>query len=159
MKLYIREKVFSWGDKFTVKDSFGNDRYTVEGEVFTWGKKLHVYDRCGNEAAYIEQKLFTWMPRYSVFVGGREIAQIRKEFTLFFPKFCIDGLGWEISGSFWAHSYEITQNGHPIVKIEKEWMTWGDCYELDIEDPEDELLALATVITIDCVREQNQNNN
>ena len=33
MKLYIKEKVFSWGDKFTVKDELGNDKYVVEGEV------------------------------------------------------------------------------------------------------------------------------
>ena len=43
MKLYIKEKVFSWGDKFTVKDASGRDKYVVEGEVFTWGKKLHIY--------------------------------------------------------------------------------------------------------------------
>lgn len=44
MKLYIKQKVFSWGDKFTVKDVNGEDRYFVEGEIFSWGKKLHVYD-------------------------------------------------------------------------------------------------------------------
>lgn len=38
VKLYIKEKVFSWGDKFTVKDELGNDKYIVEGEVFSWGK-------------------------------------------------------------------------------------------------------------------------
>ena len=37
MKLYIREKVFSWGDKFTVKDQYGNDKYIVQGEVFSFG--------------------------------------------------------------------------------------------------------------------------
>lgn len=159
MRLYIREKVFSWGDKFSVKDESGRDRYTVEGEVFTWGKKLHVYDMCGNEVAYIAEKLFTWMPRYRVWIGGREIAEIRREFTFFYPKFRIDGLAWEIDGSFWEHNYEITQNGVPIVSIRKEWMTWGDSYELDIRDPANELLALAVVVTIDCVAEQNSDHN
>ena len=53
MKLYIKEKVFSWGDKFTVKDENGNDKYLVQGEVFSWGKKLHVYDSVGREVAFI----------------------------------------------------------------------------------------------------------
>lgn len=35
MKLYIKQKVFSWGDKFTVKDVNGEDRYFVEGEIFS----------------------------------------------------------------------------------------------------------------------------
>ena len=38
-------------------------------------------------------------------------------------------------------------------------MTWGDCYELDIVDPADELIALAVVLTIDCVIASSNNNN
>jgi uncharacterized protein YxjI len=154
MKLYIKEKVFSWGDKFTVKDEQGNDRYVVEGEVFSWGKKLHVYDMAGREVAFIKQELWRFMPTYTVSQGERQIAEIRKEFTFFLPKYTIDGLGWEIDGSFWEHEYQITQAGRQIVSINKEWMTWGDSYELEIANPADEIAALAVVLTIDCVREQ-----
>ena len=79
MKLYIKEKVFSWGDKFYVKDALGNDRYVVEGEVFTLGKKLHVYDRLNREVAFIRQKLWTFLPRYMVSVEGTDVAEIVKE--------------------------------------------------------------------------------
>jgi len=151
MKLYIKQKVFSWGDKFTVKDENGQDRYVVEGEVFTFGKKLHVYDMTGHEVAFIKQEVWSFMPRYYVFCGDRQIAEIKKEFTFLFPKYSIEGLGWEVDGSFMAHDYEITQNGYPIVNIRKEWMTWGDSYELNIANPQDEIVALAVVLTIDCV--------
>jgi uncharacterized protein YxjI len=63
----------------------------------------------------------------------------------------IDGLDWLIDGSFMAHDYEITKAGSPIVSIRKEWMTWGDTYELTITEPQQEILALAVVLTIDCV--------
>ena len=158
MKLYIKEKVFSWGDQFTVKDDAGRDKYVVQGEVFTWGKKLHVYDMLGQEVAFIKQEIWSFLPRYYVFCGGRQVAQIRKEFTFLFPKYSIDGLGWEIDGSFMAHDYEITKAGRRIVTISKEWMTWGDSYELDILNPEDELVALAVVLTIDCVNESESNS-
>ena len=72
MKLYIKQKVFSWSDRFTVKDSYGADRYYVEGELFSWGKKLHVYDMAGNEVAFIQQKVFSFLPRYFVYVNGVE---------------------------------------------------------------------------------------
>ena len=153
MKLYIKEKVFSWGDKFTVKDAYGEDKYIVEGEVFTFGKKLHVYDKHGREVAFIKQEVWSFLPRYYVFCGDRQIAEIKKEFTFLFPRYTIDGLGWEIDGSFMAHDYQITKQGRKIVTISKEWMTWGDSYELDIADPADELVALAVVIAIDCVTE------
>lgn len=151
MKLYIKQKVFSWGDKFTVKDAAGQDRYYVEGEVFTFGRKLRVYDMAGNERAFIKQEVWSWMPRYYVFCGGQQVAEIKKEFTFLFPKYTVEGLGWEIEGSFMAHDYQIRKNGNPIVSISKEWMTWGDSYQLDIADPRDEMLALAVVLTIDCV--------
>ena len=131
----------------------------MEGELFSWGKKLHLLNIHGEEVAFIQQKLWTWMPRYTVSIRGREIAEIRKEFTLFFQRYVIDGLGWEIEGSVWAHDYEIRKNGRPIVRITKEWFTWGDSYVLDILDPADEIIALAVVLTIDCVVEASQNNN
>ena len=159
MKLYIKEKVFSWGDKFTVKDERGYDKYVVEGEVFTWGKKLHIYDMTGREVAFIKQEVWSFLPRYYVFCDGQQVAEIKKEFTFLFPKYSIAGLGWEIDGSFLAHEYEITQRGRSIVTISKEWMTWGDSYELNIANPADEILALAVVITIDCVMESGSGVN
>ena len=151
MKLYIKQKVFSWGDRFFVKDQMGRDKYMVRGEVFSWGKKLHVCHMDGSEAAFIKQKLLTWLPRYEVYQGERLAAEVKKEFTLFFPRYTIAGLGWEIEGSFGAHDYRITRGGQTIVTIRKEWMSWGDSYELDIADPASEILALAVVLIIDCV--------
>ena len=158
MKLYIKERVFSWNDQFTVKDENGWDKYFVEGEFFSFGKKLHLLDIHGREVALIRQQLLTLMPRYTVSVGGRDLAEIRKEFTFFYQRYVIDGLSWEVEGSIWAHEYEIRKNGRLIVRISKEWFTWGDSYCLDIADPADELLALAVVLTIDCVAESNNNN-
>ena len=151
MKLYMKQKVFSWGDKFTIKDEYGADKYYVEGQVFSLGKKLHVYDLVGNEVAYIEQQIFTFLPRFYVYVNGTQVAEIVKEFSFFTPRYSVEGLGWEIEGSFMAHDYVITKNGNEIVSISKEWMTWGDSYQIDIREKEDEIIALAVVLAIDCV--------
>ena len=86
-----------------------------------------------------------------MFIDGNQIAEIVKEFTFLHPKYSIEGLGWEIEGSFMAHDYEITQQGNPIVTIHKEWMTWGDCYALDVANEQDEIVALSVVLAIDCV--------
>ena len=155
MKLYIKQKVFSFKDKFTVKDEYGQDKYFVEGEFFSLGKKLHIYDMAGNEVAFIQQKVLSFLPRYFVFVGERQIAEIVKKFTLFTPKYEVVGLGWQVTGNFVAHDYEVSDNGRPVVIIHKEWMSWGDCYVLDIAPGADEIVALATVLAIDCATESN----
>ena len=158
MKLYMKEKVFSWNERFTIKDENGWDKYFVEGEFLSLGKKLHLLNINGEEVAFIQQRLLTLMPRFSVSVAGREIAEIRKEFTFFFQRYIIYGLGWEVDGSVWEHRYEIRKNGRLIVRIDKEWFTWGDSYVLEIADPADEILALAVVLTIDCVAEAGNRN-
>lgn len=154
LKLYMKQKVFSWKDKFTVWDENGNERFYVEGELFSWGKKLHVYDSNRNEVAFISQKVFSFLPRFFVTVNGVEVAEIVKEFTFFKHKYSISGLDWEVDGNFLAHEYTVSCAGDPIVTIQKEWMTWGDSYMLDITNAADEIPALAVVLTIDCVMAQ-----
>lgn len=155
MKLYIKQKLLSWNDKFFIKDENGEDRYYVEGEMWSFGKKLHVYDMSGQEVAYIAQKITAWLGEYHVYQAGCEIAVVRQKFAWFRPKYEIDGPGWEVGGSFWQHEYEISKDGMPIVSISKELMAWGDSYELDISDPRDEITALAVVLVIDCVNASN----
>jgi uncharacterized protein YxjI len=154
MKLYIKQKVFSFNDKFTVKDETGADRYFVEGEIFTLGKKLHVYDANQTERIFLQQKVWSFLPRFFVFVDGLQVAEIVREFTFLKPKYSILGLNWEVIGNFWAHDYEILNQGHVVVTIKKEWLTWGDTYVLDILDQRDELNALAIVLAIDAVMSQ-----
>ncbi len=151
MKLYIKQKVFSWNDKFKVFDQQGREKYFIEGELFSLGKKLHIYDSQKKEVAFIAQKVFSFLPRYFVYINGTETAEIVKQFSFFRPKYTIEGLGWEISGDFFAHDYAINKNGRNIVSISKQWMTWGDCYELEIENENDEIISLAVVLAIDCV--------
>ena len=155
MKLYIRQKVFSWKDKFTVKDFDGRDVYQVEGEFFSFGKKLHIYDMSGNEVAFILQMVLSFLPRYYVYVGDNQVAEILKKFTFLRPKYEVHGLNWQVEGDFFAHNYVITDGNSMVVEINKEWMTWGDCYELNIAPNANEIIALATVLAIDCATETN----
>ena len=158
MKLLIEEQVFTWRDRFNVMDEAGVERYYVEGELFSWGRKLHVTDLKGREVAYVEQQLFTFLPRYAVYAGGVLIGEVVKEFSFFRPRYTVEGADWDVEGDFWDHDYTVFRGGVPVVSIQKEWFTWGDCYTLDIRDPRDEIQALARVLAIDCAIEQ-QNNS
>lgn len=157
MKLLIEQEILTWRDKFTVMDERGTDRYYVKGELFSWGKKLHVTDLSGREVAYVEQQLFTFLPRYAVYAGGVLIGEVVKEFSFFRPHYTVEGADWDVEGDFWDHDYTVFRGGIPVVSIQKEWFTWGDCYTLDIRNPADEIQALALVLAIDCAIAQ-QNN-
>ncbi len=153
MKLYIKQKVFSWNSQFTVKDESGHDRYTVEGKVFSLGHKLHVCDMDGHEVAYIAQELNAWMPRYRVEIPGREPVWIRKKFTWIHPKYEMGGIDWFVDGFGWTHEYSILQGKQKVADIRKEILSWGDAYAVTVLDPGQEILALSVALVIDCVLE------
>lgn len=158
MKLYIKQKVFSWGDKFRIYDENQNDRYYVEGEVFTFGKKLHLYNHYGDEEAFIHQKVLSFLPKFYISRNNNDVAQVIKAFTIFHHEYIVDGLGWTVNGNFLAHDYEITSDGRTIASISKQWFSWGDTYEIDISDDADEVMAICVVLIIDAVNAQSNNN-
>ncbi|MFV0528677.1 MAG: LURP-one-related/scramblase family protein [Lachnospiraceae bacterium] len=156
IKLYIKQHVFSWSTRFTVKDESGRDAYFVEGELFSWGKKLHVYNANQVEVIYIQQKLMSWLPKYHIFIQGTQVAELVKELTFFKPQYSVHGLGWNVEGEFWGHEYTVSRGNVPVVTIAKEWFTWGDSYALSIANDRDVLPALAVVLAIDCAVEEGQ---
>lgn len=156
MKLYLKQKFFSWKDRAWVKDEAGQDRYFIEGKVLSFGKKLHVMDAEGKEVAFVRQKVFTFLPTFFVEIDGKEVAQIKKKFTFLKPKYVVEGLGWEVQGNLLGHDYTIMEGERTVVSIHKKWMSWGDAFELDIEYGTDEVLALAVVLAIDAVLDAQQ---
>lgn len=151
MKLYMKQKVISWGDKFTVTDESGEVLYTVEGEVPSFGHKLHIYDHQHDEVAFIHQKLLSLLGRYFVTVNGQEAAEVVKEISIMHPKYSVKGPDWEAAGDVMGHNYEIKKGGETVAAVHWKWMSWGDSYEIDVSNDADEVLVLAVVLTIDAV--------
>lgn len=151
MKLYIKQKVFSWKDRFFIKDENGSDRYSAGGEIFSWGRKLHVYDASGIETAFIRQKVWSWLQRYYIELGGQTYTLV-KEFSFFRPRFRLEGVPWRMEGDFWSHEYTLGDGQGTVMRISKQWFTWGDSYELDIPSPENELLCLCIALAMDCMQ-------
>ncbi|GHV04848.1 hypothetical protein FACS1894217_00770 [Clostridia bacterium] len=150
MKLYIKQKVFSWRDKFAVWDEQQHDRWFAQGKVFSWGRKLQIFDEQGREAAFIRQKIMTLMPKYFIEIEGVTYT-LAKELTLLKPRFRLENADWTISGNFLGHEYEVLNGSEQVMSLSRQWLSWGDSYELDIPRPENELLCLCVALAIDCV--------
>jgi uncharacterized protein YxjI len=158
MRFLIREKIFSFGDSFTIKDEMGSDRYLVRGKVFSFGDKLRIYDMPGNEIVYIEQKLFKLLPEYDVYLYGRYAAKIKREFTLFTKKFNIESSmgSYTVDGDFLGLDFVIKRDGYISAVVSKKFFSFSDTYGVDIRDDENEALMLALTIVIDQVVHDNE---
>jgi len=155
MKYYIKQKGFSIGDRFDIKNEYGYDCFYVQGEVFSFGKKLHMYYSNGVEAAFIKRRVFTFLPKYEVYVNGRLAMEIIKEFTMFRQCYSIRALGWQVTGDFFAHEYVINRAEQSVAHISKQWFTWGDSYQINILSGVFDIYVLAVVLTIDITMSQN----
>ena len=153
MRYLIRQKIFSLGDTFTIKDESGNDLFMVRQQLLSFGKKLRIFDLAGNELCYIEQQLFRFMPEYDIYVGGSLAVNVKKRFALFRNDFDInsDSGNYTIEGDFWAHEFAIYNNGALIANISKQFFSFTDTYGVDIDDRYDQITTLALAIVIDMV--------
>lgn len=151
MKLYVKQKIFSLNNKFTIKDEYENDLFFVEGELFTLGHKLHVYDERNDEVALIKQKLLTLLPKYEVYFNDELITTIEKELTFLKQQYTLQDLDWQVVGDVFAHEYTIMNSDITIASISKAWLTLADSYEIDIIDKNNTNLVIAIVLAIDCV--------
>lgn len=158
MRLLIKQRVFSFGEKFDIYDEQGNVKYFVKSELFSFGHQLHVYDMQDNEIGSVHQVLFSFPKQFEIVMNGCTKGYITKQFTFFYQKYDVDFNGWSVEGDFLDWNYDVYSQGRPIIKINKEWLAWGDTYTIDFENPEDELMGLMLVIAIDAANCDHNNN-
>ena len=157
MRLYARQKYFSFRTVFSILDSNGRVCYTVKGEIFSLTKKLHVYDNTGREVAILRGRIIKLLPTYDIFIGGRKAASIAKRLTLFRPSYVIRDSNWRVEGDFLQHRYSMYDGRrNKVASISKKWLTFGDCFELNVPDPDNEVLAVCMMLAIDCVMDDQE---
>lgn len=151
-QLYMKQKVFSLREKFTVKDEKERDVYFIEGSFMKIPKTFSIKDTGENEVALITRKPFSLLPTFFVDVKGERTITIKKEFTFLRSRYSMDVVGLEVQGNWWDMDFQVLQKGTIVGKVRKKWFSWGDSYEIQIFDEALETLMIALVVAIDCVK-------
>jgi uncharacterized protein YxjI len=155
MRYLMRERILSWGDDFTIKNSDGKDVFFVDGKVFSFGNKLSFQDMDGKELLHIRQKLLSIGPQYEIDRGGETIAVVKKRlFTLARARFNVDVPGpddLEAKGDFLDHEYVFERSGREVARVSKRWFSLADTYAVEVDADQDDALILACAVIIDLV--------
>jgi uncharacterized protein YxjI len=156
MRYLIKQKFFSLGGAFYIKNEREQDVFSVEGAPFSFGHQLTFRDMAGNELAFIRQKLLSWGPTYEIYRDGQLFAVVRKELFSFFKHvFTVDVPGPDdliAEGDFWALEFAFSRGERTVATVSRQWFSWTDTYGVDVVDDEDDVLILAGAIVIDMVR-------
>ena len=155
-ELYIKQKIFSVGEKFSVVDAQERPQYFVSGSFMRVPKRFSIQDSNNREIGTITKKIFSWLPKFFVNVGNEEIV-ISKAFTLFKPKYNISTHDLTVNGNWWDMNFTVSKYGKPIAEISQKWFSWGDSYAVTILDEEFEQIVVSLVVAIDRVKATSSN--
>ena len=149
MKLYFKQRFFSWFDSYDIYDEQENVIFVVKGQL-SWGHCLKIFDAYGQEVGMIKERILTFLPKFEVYRGGQYLGCIKKEMSILRPKYNIEYNGWHIEGSFLEWNYQIIdRRGGMVAAVSKELFHLTDQYVIDVVNPQDGLTALMFVLAID----------
>jgi uncharacterized protein YxjI len=156
MRYLMKQKFFSLGGAFYIKNDQSQDIFRAEGKVLSFGHQLTFYDMSGNELAFIKQKVFSWGPTYEIYREGQLFAIVKKELFSFFKHvFTIDVPGPDdlvAEGDFWDLEFTFSRGDRRVAVVSRRWFSWTDTYGVEIVEDEDDVLILVSAIVIDMVR-------
>ena len=149
MRIYFKQRFFSWLDSYDIYDEQDRVVFTVEGKL-SWGHCLHILDDAGRHIATVKEQVLTLLPRFDFYIGDERVGTLKREFTFLSPAYDLDCCGWRVTGNWLEWDYQILRrDGSTAAVIRKELFHWTDTYTIETEYDEDALCALMVVLAID----------
>jgi uncharacterized protein YxjI len=131
-------------------DELENRRYTVPA----LGNEMSVRNSRKKTVATINKKFLSIRARFFVEIEGRPVFTVVRNFTMFgtwqfWPRYRIEGFPWRVKGSPLGQKYVmVDKKKQQRMRLEQKAVAWGELYELDIANPDDELPCLCIALAI-----------
>ena len=154
MNLYLKQKLFSLHDKFSVFDANQTPVYSVEGKLVSLHSQHSIYNNAGEVVANIHKKIISLMPKFFIERPIGQTHEMKGKLALAHEVFVIEDLGWEVKGKFLQHDYTISKDDAVLASVHQKWLSWGDVYEITVNEGVDEVMVLAVVLCCDILHQE-----
>jgi uncharacterized protein YxjI len=151
--LFLKQKLFSLGDKFFVFDKYEENIYYFKGRILDIQNTIRMFNMKDEQLFYSKKKILSIMANYKIYSNDENvIMNIDRKFG-WKPKFEIEYNNTQISiqGKWHAHDFQIFSGNKEIAKIEKKVFKIHDTYQIDILEEKMEPLIVFLVVIIDQV--------
>ncbi|MEX2804278.1 LURP-one-related/scramblase family protein [Streptococcus sp. H31] len=150
---HIKQKFWTLGGQFVIKDDSGNSRYIVTGSFMEVPKSYTIREEpSGRFVSQISKRLLTFLPRFDIELADGSQFQIVKELTWLRPRYRVDNLELSVEGDFWNKNFRLYQGESLLAQIAQEWLTVPSAYHIEIFDDSVRDLVMSLVIAIDCIK-------
>ncbi len=163
MRYVMRQKLWAWGNDFTIQDEAGTNRFYVDGKVISLRGEMVFHDADRRPVATVRKRLLSLGNVYDVYHGDQLFAVVKEGWLpLVRYRFTVDvdddGAGpgdMTITGSFTDHEYTFERDGRTVATVSKRWFSWADTFGVDVADGADDVLVLACTAVVDlCTRQK-----
>lgn len=152
-ELYIKQKVMTLGERFSVIDEEENELYRISGSFMKLPKTFSIFNISDEEIALITKKSFTFFNHiFEVSSNGQHLLTIEKKFSFLKAKYSIDSVNIDVEGDVLDLNFRILYKGKLAGEVKKAFLSWGDSYKVLIKDESLEGIVIAIVVAIDCVQ-------
>ena len=157
MKVYIKNKIFSFGGGSSVVNENKEPVYNVKGRVFSVTKVKYVCDLEGKWLFKIRNKWFNFFVHkaYIYDENKKEIATVKDKWFNIKGEYFVLGYKDEIKiqGKFFGLTSQILKNGEVVGTIRRQVTIIADSFELEASE-EDMPFLVALVIAIDNITDK-----
>ena len=157
MRYVLKQKLIALGDDYVVKNEQGEQVYYIDAAKFSIGDKLAILDSDKNEIASIKSKFLTWSPKYLIYKNNENYATIKKKWSFWGLKIKIDIPGPNdliAKGKIAKREYKLLRHGKQVAKVSKGWFNMSGSFGVEINEGEDDVLIVASVVAIELLVEK-----
>ena len=149
VKLTLCQKVIALVESYEVK-SGDTVKYTAKKKVIAAGADFNVFDAAGNKIALIDQKVLNMVKTFDITINGQHCGTVKKKFPAITKDMNYDARGWKLDGDALGMSFKFTDAQKKVyATVKKKVLAIGDTYEIEVMNPEDEILVVVLTIILD----------
>ncbi len=160
---YMKQKVFSFRDRYKIYDENQNVVFHCEGKLFSISQRMKFIETSEEKELYaFRRQLFSFMPTYFMYdMNEKQIAKIKRKFTFLKPKLEIesDFGNYTVEGNYFQLNFTVLEGESEVATVQKKWISWGDSYEISIMDDENYSFLVALIIMIDRIFHEQKSRN
>ena len=141
--------------KFEIRDHLGYLRYraaTVTESMVRYNARLYYPNDTEAMAIHQQKKMTMVAMNFDIVTpNGALVTEAIQEVKMTSFTYHLPQLGIRLDGDFFALNFMFYRNGQAIGRLSKKLMAWGDCYELEFNDPSLEQVLLSSIMVIQMV--------
>lgn len=161
-RLFAKQKVLKLEDHYPITNEAGDVVYLIDQDWKFLGYEVQASDPEGNPLFVVRQEIMNFMPTYTVTFTGGSVMEVKSRLSIFKKKIDIsyNNRMLHLNGKFWSWEFSIVdEQEREVASIEQKLLTWGDTFVIEVLDEAYCDVAVAMMIIVDHLIDQEESSH